>query len=193
MDRSLERSQGGLGIGLTLVKRLTELHGGDIVARSDGPGAGSEFTVRLPILPESDVEEVVPPPVPAAARPARRILVVDDNRDSADSLTTILGIMGNEVRTAYDGVEAVEAAAAFRPALAFLDIGLPRLNGYDVARRIRQLPDGANVILVALTGWGQEDDRRRSREAGFDRHLVKPVDPEELERLLGETGAKPSP
>ena len=189
VDRSLERSQGGLGIGLTLVKRLTELHGGDIVARSDGPGRGSEFTVRLPVLPEAGAE---PQPGPLAqkapALPARRILVVDDNRDSADSLAMLLGILGNEVRTAYDGVEGVEAATAFRPDLAFLDIGLPRLNGYDAARRIRLLPGGAKMILVALTGWGQEDDRRRSREAGFDHHLVKPVAPEELERLLAETG-----
>ena len=189
VDRSLERSQGGLGIGLTLVKRLTELHGGEIIARSDGPGRGSEFTVRLPILPESDIEsQAALPPAETPASPARRILVVDDNRDSADSLTMILEILGNEVRTAYDGVEAVEAAEAFRPNLAFLDIGLPRLNGYDAARRIRLLPDGKNVVLVALTGWGQEDDRRRSREAGFDHHLVKPVDPQELERLLAETG-----
>ena len=190
VDRSLERSQGGLGIGLTLVKRLTELHGGDIVARSDGPGAGSEFTVRLPILPESaDEPEGAAPAAETPALPARRILVVDDNRDSADSLTMILEILGNEVHTAYDGVEAVEAATAFRPDLVFLDIGLPRLNGYDAARRIRQLPGGKNVVLVALTGWGQEDDRRRSREAGFDHHLVKPVDPEELARLLAEAGA----
>jgi signal transduction histidine kinase/ActR/RegA family two-component response regulator len=186
-DRSLERTQGGLGIGLTLVKRIVELHGGSVEARSDGAGKGSEFAVRLPVAAESrlrpvDAEPGRSPTVCSAAR--HRILVVDDNRDAADTLATLLRMKGHEVQTAYDGIEAVDAAANYRPAAVLLDVGLPRLNGFDAARRIRQLPNDQDIVLIALTGWGQEEDRRRSRDAGFDDHLVKPVDPNHLERVL---------
>jgi len=183
----LERSQGGLGIGLTLVRRLVEMHDGTIEAQSSGPDEGSEFLVRLPVFVQAPQE---PPPESdgpkATALSGRRILVVDDNRDSADSLGMLLRIKGNDVRTAYDGPEALEAAAAFLPELIMLDIGLPKLNGFEVARRIRQQPQGREMMLVALTGWGQDDDRRLSLEAGFDFHVVKPVDLAALEILLDE-------
>jgi CheY-like chemotaxis protein len=185
VDSSLERSQGGLGIGLTLVKRLVELHGGTIEARSEGPGKGSEFVVRLPVA----VAAAGPQPgggtaEPAAPKSSLRILVVDDHRDAAYSLAKLLRLMGNDTRTAYDGQEGVAVAAEFRPDVMLLDIGLPKLNGYEACRRIREQPWGKQVVLVAVTGWGQEDDRRRSREAEFDHHMVKPVDPDELMKLL---------
>jgi CheY-like chemotaxis protein/anti-sigma regulatory factor (Ser/Thr protein kinase) len=186
VDRSLERTQGGLGIGLSIVKRLVEMHGGTVEAHSEGSGRGSEFVVRLPVLTpavqepglRSDGEEAASAPV------RRRILVADDNVDSAASLAMMLEFMGNEVRTAHDGVEAVEAAAAFRPDVILLDIGMPRLNGYDACRRIREQPWGRGIAIAALTGWGQEEDKRQSREAGFNHHLVKPVEPAALEKLL---------
>lgn len=186
VDRSLERSQGGLGIGLTLVRRLLDLHDGSIEAHSKGPDAGSEFVVRLPLIQ--------PPqePPPRSDRPRAtilsgcRILVVDDNKDSADSLKMLLRLKGNDLHTAYDGLEAVAEAETFRPELVLLDIGLPKLNGYDVARRIRQQPWGLHMVLVALTGWGQDEDRRRSQEAGFNFHIVKPVDLAALEELLAK-------
>ncbi len=185
VDRTLERSEGGLGIGLTLVQRLVELHGGSVEARSEGPGKGSEFLVRLPLAAE--VESPRPASGEAEERRApvaRRILVVDDNRDAADSLGMLLRMNGHEVQTAHDGLEAVGAAATFRPEIVLLDIGLPKLNGYEVARRIRERETGRDVVLVALTGWGQEEDRRRSSEAGFDYHLTKPVELDALKRLL---------
>ncbi len=182
-----EHAQGGLGIGLTLVRRIIELHGGSVEARSQGLGQGSEFVVRLP----ADV----PPPAPSSAdtanpsrieprEPSLRVLVVDDNADSADTLAMLLRMSGHEVAVARDGYSAVDQTASFRPDLVLLDIGLPGISGYEAARRIRQLPGGPAVQLVALTGWGQEDDRRRSREAGFDQHLVKPVDFDALRNLL---------
>jgi PAS domain S-box-containing protein len=187
VDQSLEQSQGGLGIGLTLVKRLVELHGGRVEARSDGPGKGAELTARLPVAKA----HAVPQPAIAhnrwrANNITRRILVADDNRDAAESMGMLLRLMGNEVRTVHDGLQAVEEAAAFQPDVILLDIGMPRLNGYDAARRIRaqQWSDGA--ILVALTGWGQEEDKRRASEAGFDRHVTKPMNPADLERLITE-------
>ena len=185
VDRSLAQSQGGLGIGLTLVRRLVEMHDGSIEARSAGPNKGSEFVVRLPllILPTNET----PPPSDGAKAKSlskSRILVVDDNQDSADSLAMLLRLKGNEIRTAHDGQEAVEVAELFHPAIALLDIGLSKLNGYDVARHIRQQPWGRDVVLVALTGWGQEDDRRLSQEAGFNLHIVKPVELASLETLL---------
>jgi CheY-like chemotaxis protein len=185
VNESREQSQGGLGIGLTLVRRLVEMHDGSIEARSNGPDAGSEFVVRLPVyiqpsqkpLPRSDG-----PKVPALN--GCRILVVDDNKDSADSMGMLLRLKGNDIRTANDGHEAVEIAETFHPELVLLDIGLPRLNGYEVAHRIRQQPWGRDAILVAMTGWGQDEDRRRSLEAGFNFHAVKPVELAALEELL---------
>ena len=186
VDRSLEKTAGGLGIGLSLVKGLLEMHGGTVEAMSDGEGMGSEFVVRLPVVtsviagPQRESGESIGV-VPSAPR---RILVVDDNVDSADSLAQMLEMLGNEVRTAYDGEAGIAAAAQFRPDLVLMDIGMPKLNGYEAARRIRQLPSGAAMLLVALTGWGQEDDRRKSADAGFNDHLVKPVDVDTLIKLI---------
>lgn len=187
VDRSLESSQGGLGVGLAIVKRLVEMHGGTVEAHSDGPGQGSEFIIRLPVAH-----------VPAAApgEPDRangftgsvghRILVCDDNVDSAQSLAMLLKLLGNEIRVANDGEEGLRQATAFHPELVFLDIGMPGLNGYDLCRRLREEPWGREATIVALTGWGQEEDRRQSLEAGFDRHFVKPVEPVQIERLIAE-------
>ena len=199
VDRTDERSQGGLGIGLTLVKSLVELHGGTVEAHSDGPGRGSEFVVRLPVIrnpePGTRSEDRNGPPfrVPGSGfRAPKRVLVADDNRDAADSLGTLLGLLGAEVRVVYDGPEAVAAAAAYRPAVAFLDIGMPTLDGHEVARRVRRLPGGRDVTLIALTGWGQEDDRRRAAAAGFDHHLTKPADPAAVRALLASLEARPA-
>jgi PAS domain S-box-containing protein len=190
VDRSLDRSRGGLGIGLTLVKRLVEMHGGSVAAFSEGPGRGSEFVVRLPVLTEGRTAEA---PEPAAERmpaAARRILVVDDNLDSAASLALLLKMTGHETHTAHDGPAAIEAAERFSPDVILLDIGLPKLNGYEVARRIREQPWGQNMVLVALTGWGQEEDRVKSKDAGFDAHMVKPVDYDTLMKLLASPAAE---
>lgn len=173
LDRSLERTRGGLGIGLTLVRQLVERHGGTVRGFSEGPGHGSEFIVRLPVLIDRSRSTPGKAADDAATVTGRRILVVDDNKDSAESLATLLSMTGNETRTAHDGLAAVAAAEAFKPEVVLLDIGLPKLNGYDVARRIRTAPWGQSIVLLALTGWGQEDDRRRSREAGFNGHLVQ--------------------
>jgi signal transduction histidine kinase len=182
--RSLEKSQGGLGIGLSVAKRLVEMHGGSIEAHSDGPGKGSRFVVRLPVAPpvKHPSGDAVEPQAAPTAR--RRILVVDDNRDIAAFLAMVLDRLGHETQTAHDGLEAVAAVEAFRPDVVLLDIGMPKLNGYDAARRIREQPWGKTVVLVALTGWGQEEDRQESREAGFHFHLVKPIEPAALEKLL---------
>jgi PAS domain S-box-containing protein len=191
VDHSLERAQGGLGIGLALVKGLVEMHGGSVQAHSAGVGHGSEFVVRLPLDPGHR-----PPENGLAAGtgpgPAQhRILIVDDNRDAAASLGMMLALLGHDTRTAHDGLEALELAEAFRPDVMLLDIGLPRLNGYDTCRRIREQPWGKDIFIIAVTGWGQEADRRRSQEAGFDRHMVKPVDFEALEQLLAGLAAAP--
>jgi PAS domain S-box-containing protein len=189
VDRSLEQSQGGLGIGLTLVRRLVAMHDGSIEARSTGLEKGSEFVVRLPLI-QAPLEPPPPSDRPRAAALSRcRILVVDDNKDSADSVGMLLQLKGNDMRTAHDGLEAVEVAETFRPELVLLDIGLPKLNGYEVARRIRQQPWGRDVILVALTGWGQDEDRRRSQKAGFNFHIVKPMELAALEELLAGSQA----
>ena len=179
---------GGLGIGLSLVRALVEMHGGSIAAQSDGPGLGSEFVVKLPVL--TTLPAIRASPSSPEARPAKgqvrsRILVVDDNEDAAKSLARLLTrLHGHDVRIAHEGPTALEAAEDYRPELILLDIGLPGMDGNEVARSIRRLPWGNDVVLIALTGWGQEEDRRRSSEAGFDHHLVKPVDPILLERLL---------
>jgi PAS domain S-box-containing protein len=182
---ALERSQGGLGIGLSLVRGLVELHGGTIEARSRGLGKGSEFVIRLPLAPAGEVEST-----PARERAASagalplRILVADDNQDSAESLAMLLTMMGHDVRTELDGAQAVETARAFQPQVVLLDLGMPRLNGYEAARRIRALPGGDDMVLIAQTGWSQPEDRRRSQEAGFDHHVVKPIPSGSLEKLL---------
>jgi len=185
VDSSLERTAGGLGIGLTLAKTLVELHGGSLEARSAGPGRGSEFIISLP-LATAEPPPAPPAPVEAAGSrdPAVRILVVDDNADAADSLSRLLALDGYHARVANGAMEALQEAEAFQPEVILLDIGLPIMNGYDVARRIRKAPWGGEVRLVALTGWGQEEDRRRSKEAGFDEHIVKPIDPGSLRALL---------
>jgi len=185
-DRGFERSQGGLGIGLWLVKRLVEMHGGSVEAWSEGLDRGSEFIVRLPVLIETPVTPLLKPAVEPSSITPRRFLIVDDNKDAAMSLARLLKINDHETRIAYDGFEAVEAAQEFNPEVILLDIGLPRLNGYDACRRIREQPWGKNMLIVALTGWGQEEDRRKSQEAGFDYHLVKPVDYQTLLGLLAE-------
>jgi CheY-like chemotaxis protein len=184
VDRSLERSQGGLGIGLSLVRGLVELHGGSVEAHSGGPGQGSEFRVRLSVHPPVWNAQPAAEDGRQGAPSRHRILVVDDNRDAADSLALLLTFQGNEVRTAYDGLEAVEAAAAFKPDIVLSDIGMPRLNGYEAAQRIREQCRGRRMVLIAMTGWGQEEDKRHANEAGYDFHLVKPVDVAALERLL---------
>jgi CheY-like chemotaxis protein len=186
VDRSLEKSQGGLGIGLTLVGRLVEMHGGKVEAKSEGPGRGSEFVVRLPVVVGASALPPVEQAEPKAQKSAFRILIVDDNVDGADSLAVMLNILGNDTRTAYDGQTGVQEAERFRPDVALFDIGLPKLNGYEACQRIRKQPWGKGVVLIAVTGWGQEDDRRRSQEAGFDYHMVKPVDPQALMKLLAE-------
>ena len=187
VDRNMERAQGGLGIGLTLVRRLVEMHGGTVEARSDGPGRGSQFVVRLPVVKAAPQAATSQGDDGLSATAKRRILVVDDNHDSAMSLGMMLKLMGNETHTAHDGLAAVEAAEKFRPDMILLDIGLPKLNGYDACRRIREQPWSKGIVIVALTGWGQEEDRRRSQEAGFDHHLVKPVEIAALQTLLRES------
>jgi CheY-like chemotaxis protein len=219
VDRSIDRSQGGLGIGLTLVHRLVELHGGKVEAASEGPGQGAEFTVRLPLAAEEgDSEaadnpaigaatagaEAAPNTIPgsagghqsgdaiagdeplAARRPSStlRVLVVDDNVDAADALAELLRLSGHDVRLAYDGPSAVEAALTFHPAAVVLDLGLPGLNGFEVARHLREHPKTRDAMLIAVSGYGQEEDRRRSKEAGFEKHFVKPLDFQVLSETL---------
>jgi CheY-like chemotaxis protein len=181
-ERTLDRSQGGLGIGLSVVKRLIEMHQGAVSAESEGIGRGSTFTIRLPRIP--------PPLQDAAGKVAsvgaiaRRILLVDDNPDAADSLAMLLRMDGHEVHTAYGAIEALKAADQLKPEMIFLDIGLPQMDGYEVARRLRVNSDHGPLRLVALTGYGQQEDRDRSHAAGFDDHLVKPVSPQALEQIF---------
>jgi signal transduction histidine kinase/CheY-like chemotaxis protein len=187
VDKTLERTRGGLGIGLTLVKRLVELHGGSIEAQSAGLGAGSTFVVRLPVVDSSASQQAdAAPGAPQAGTP-RRIFIADDNRDAANSLAMLLKIGGHDVQTAYDGLEALEKVEAYRPDLILLDIGMPGMNGHDVCRFIRQQSWGKDVEIVALTGWSQDKDRRLTREAGFDHHLVKPVEADALKEILRAT------
>jgi CheY-like chemotaxis protein len=182
IDRSDQAPLPGLGIGLTLVRRLVEMHGGSVSAHSAGPGAGSRFTVRLPRLQAQPASATPTPRAPARSHAARRVLVVDDNRDAAEMLQVLLEMEGHQVRLAFDGHEAVSAAAAFEPQVAFVDIGLPGLNGFQVAEQLRK--SAPPIRLFALTGWGTDDYRRRARHAGFEDHLVKPVDPDRLLELL---------
>ena len=188
LERATDRTQGGLGIGLALVRKLVELHEGTVVAKSDGLGQGSEFIIRLPRLIERHMEDAFDSNPHArstrAEKSGRRILVADDNQDALESLGTLLEISGHEVHTASDGMLAIEIAARVRPEVALLDIGMPRMDGYEVARRIRAESWGKHIVLVALTGWGQDEDRRRTREAGFDSHLVKPLDLDALTDFL---------
>jgi signal transduction histidine kinase len=182
VDRSTRRSQGGLGIGLTLVRSLITMHGGSVEARSDGPGLGSEFIVRLPLVTEAAL------PVETSRRiqplPSRRILIVDDSRDGGESLAMLLRVLGAEVALAHSGRAALECVDTFQPDVVLLDIGMPGMDGYEVARRIRANPKHRNISLIALTGWGQDEDRQRSTAAGFNHHLVKPADIDQLRQLL---------
>jgi CheY-like chemotaxis protein len=181
----------GLGVGMTLAKRLVELHGGRISVHSDGPGRGSSFIVQLNLLQVPALRVVPIEADPIAATPGRhgaRVLIVDDNHDGAQGLAMMLDLEGHEVRTAVDGLEALALAEEFKPHVVLLDIGMPGIDGYETARRLRARPWARSVLLCAQTGWGQEDDKRRARSAGFDRHLVKPVDPEDLNRILAQVG-----
>jgi two-component system CheB/CheR fusion protein len=185
-ERTLDRAEGGLGIGLTLVRRLTEMHGGTVEAHSEGPGRGSEFVLRFPLPPVAAGDAVPQPDLvpPRSPVPGRRILVVDDNLDGARSLAKLLRLFGNDVRTVHDGRAALEVAAEYRPQVVFLDIGLPGMDGLEVCRHLRRQPGLGQTMVIALTGYGGDDDRRRSQEAGFHAHLVKPVDLDTLREVL---------
>jgi CheY-like chemotaxis protein/two-component sensor histidine kinase len=199
-----ETLRSGLGVGLTLVRSLVQMHGGEVKARSGGPGLGSELTVRLPLAtigsPECGTVSEKSPPSEARGANPKRILVVDDNEDQAETLARLLRVLGHEVRIAFDGLSALVVAADLVPDLALVDIGLPGINGFEVARKIRQQPSLRHAVLVAQTGWGQDEDRRRSIEAGFDHHMVKPLDFDTLRKILGalpasqaDSAREPSP
>jgi PAS domain S-box-containing protein len=184
-ERTLDRPEGGLGLGLALVKNIVELHHGQVEARSDGPGRGTQITVRLPLAEPASPPAGPAPAARAAAEPrGRRVLVVDDNQDSADSMAMLLAMQGYTVRQAYHGREALDVAAEFEPEAVLLDIGLPEMSGYEVAAGLRRLPAGRDIMIIAMTGYGQDSDRERSAAAGFDHHLVKPVPLEPLHELL---------
>jgi PAS domain S-box-containing protein len=189
-ERSLARTEGGLGIGLTIVQRLVDLHGGTVSARSAGTGKGSEFVVLLPALSQTQlVNEASTSWQPGKARTKRRVLIVDDNRDLAATAAAVLSASGHDVRTASDGASALATASEYHPDVVLLDIGLPGISGYEVARQLRASEQGRSMLLVALTGYGQDADRQRAREAGFDRHVVKPLDPATLERIVESISA----
>jgi len=182
VDRSHRGAQGGLGIGLTLVRSLVTMHGGSVEARSEGAGRGCEFVVRLPLLPhvtERAAETQRPQPFPPV-----RLLIVDDNRDAAETLSTLLHSLGATTAVAHGGQEALDSIEPFKPDAVLLDLGMPGTDGYEVARQIRSTSAWAELRLIALTGWGQDADRERSRQAGFDHHVVKPIEIEYLRRLL---------
>ncbi len=184
-DATLGRAQGGVGIGLTLVRSLIEMHGGSVEAKSDGVGRGSEFTIRLPLVPATGTGAGTWRQTGAAeVEPLIRVLIVDDNRDAADSLCMLLEILGADVKVAHDGAEALDALKVHRPAVVFLDLGMPGMDGYEVARRIRQHPESHDTTLIALSGWGQDKDRLATEAAGFDHHLVKPAEIDALQELL---------
>ena len=191
-DTAIEKAHGGLGIGLTLVQHLVGMHGGSVTALSDGLGKGSEFRVRLTRDPMLQIPERKPADAPAATAPSitrHRALVVDDNRDAADTLAMMLDLIGMDTRRLYDPLDVEAEFAAFAPHIAFMDVGMPGLSGYDLARSLRAHPDmDANVVLVAVTGWGQPEDRRRTREAGFDHHLVKPPDLRAIQSICASLG-----
>jgi len=189
VDGQHEGEQGGLGIGLSLVRRLVEMHGGTVTAHSEGRGTGSRFVVRLPVLPGVAVSPQPKVAPQATGATPRTVLVVDDEPDSAVTLAMLLQLRGHRADFAHDGPEALKQAEALEPEVVLLDLGLPGMDGYEVCHRLRELPGGRSMFIVALTGWGQEEDRRRTREAGFDLHLVKPVDPEELLRVLSSTSS----
>jgi CheY-like chemotaxis protein len=180
-----DNHHGGLGIGLAMVRQLVELHGGNVKAHSKGLGTGSEFVVRLPLLAtKPSLNDVTSPGKLSGSSRPLRVLVVDDDEDTADSLTTLLKIDGYDARCAYEGLEALEVGRSFRPHVVLLDIGLPGFSGYDAARRIREQPWGAQLLLIALTGWAQQKDREQSKKAGFDFHFAKPLDPVVLREIL---------
>jgi two-component system CheB/CheR fusion protein len=187
LETAVSGSREGLGVGLALARELTVMHGGTIEVHSDGPGSGSEFVVRLPALPEEHAEEVTEAPSRAGEEPVSegmRVLVVDDSADSARSLGSLLELLGHEVEVAHGGPEALEIVASRPPEVAVLDIGMPGMDGFELARRLRERFPPEELLLVAVTGWGKDEDRRRSREAGFDHHLVKPARPADLQQLL---------
>jgi CheY-like chemotaxis protein len=193
-DRSLTRSEGGLGIGLTLVRSLVGMHGGSVMASSDGRGKGSTFTVRLPASPQAKPAPALSRPAPAAREPAAqaaRIIIVDDSRDTAYALSRLLKHLGHQVEIAYDGPTAIEAARRFNPRFVLLDIGLPGMDGYEVAAQLRKEDCGRDAVIIAISGYGQESDRRRSREAGFDHHLVKPMSINDLISLISQAPSHP--
>jgi CheY-like chemotaxis protein/two-component sensor histidine kinase len=188
-DRSIARSEGGLGIGLTLVQKLTEMHGGTVTATSEGPGKGSAFEVRLPALGDDPSHPLRPAARrPYVARQRSRMLVVDDNVDTARGLAKLLRLLGHDVQVAFDGPGAIELARAYRPEIVLLDIGLPGMDGYQVVKQLRQEGCCRDSLIIAASGYGQVEDRRRSQEAGFDHHLVKPVDYDALMSLLSPAG-----
>jgi CheY-like chemotaxis protein len=182
---TLDRSEGGLGIGLTVVQRLVEMHGGSVEAHSGGVGQGSEFVVCLPLIPPP-ANEHPHAQVPVDDHAGKRVLIVDDNRDSAISLQLLLRTAGYKTAVAHDGLAAVDAAQQFQPAVALLDIGLPGIDGYELATRLQQKAETKDTLLVAVSGYGQPEDRKRSKAAGFHHHLVKPVDPQQLLQLIAD-------
>jgi CheY-like chemotaxis protein len=185
LDHTRDQAYGGLGIGLALVRSLIELHGGTVTAESDGVGRGSRFIVRLPLAARGAHAGSNNRSMSNAERTtAKRVLIADDNADAAESLQMWLQMAGHDVHVALDGVGALAAIESLRPRVVLLDLAMPGLNGFDVARRVRELPWGREVVLVALTGWGQEEDRRRTADAGFDHHLTKPLAPDDVEALI---------
>jgi CheY-like chemotaxis protein len=188
-DRTLARSEGGLGIGLTVVKKLVQMHGGNITAISEGIDKGSAFSVRLPAAKRPPTAKTLVTEPASSPQPKSRILVVDDNVDTARGMARLLALLGHEVTTAHDGPEAIEVARAQRPGVVLLDIGLPGMDGYAVAAKLRQDGCCRAAVFIAISGYGQDEDRRRSKEAGFDHHLVKPVDHNALLTLLWQTDA----